>query len=77
MSPRTDFQGHCAFCARPVYAYEGVAYGVVGWEGQRSQGGANQIHLRQRVPEKVAHLQLRPAGVRPAQARDRARPGGA
>ena len=54
--PRTDFIGHCHYCERPVYGYEGPAYGVMGWEAQRSQGGANQILMRQRVPERCAHI---------------------
>lgn len=53
---RVGYIGKCHFCTRTVYKIDGVAYGVVGWEGERSQGGANQIMMRQRVPEKVAHL---------------------
>jgi hypothetical protein len=47
--PPTGYVGTCVFCQRPVYGVEGVAYGVVGWEGVRSAGGANQILMRQRV----------------------------
>ena len=54
--PRTGYVGPCHFCPRAVYEVDGVAYGVVGWEGKRGGGGANQIIMRQRVPEKVAHL---------------------
>ena len=54
--PPTGYVGTCVFCQRPVYGVEGVAYGVVGWEGVRSAGGANQILMRQRVDGKVSHL---------------------
>jgi hypothetical protein len=53
---QTGFQGECFYCRQPVYGVEGVAYGVVGWEGVRAQGGANQIIMRTRVDGKVAHL---------------------
>lgn len=54
--PPTGYLGECAFCRRPVYGVEGAAFGVVGWEGMRSGGGANQIIMRTRVDGKVAHL---------------------
>ena len=50
------YVGPCFFCPRPVTTGEGVAYGVIGWESARAQGGTNHVLLRQRVPEKVAHL---------------------
>ena len=52
---RAGYLGHCHFCTKPVYEADGHAYGVVGFEGIRSGGGANQIMLKQRVPEKIAH----------------------
>lgn len=53
--PRTGYVGECLFCGKFVYEHEGPAYGVIGWEGSRSAGGANQIMLRTRVDGKVAH----------------------
>ena len=54
--PPTGYQGECYYCREGVYTAQGVAFGVVGWEGVRAQGGANQIIMRQRVSGKVAHL---------------------
>lgn len=53
--PPVGYEGHCHFCSEPVYRQHGVCFGVIGWEAVRSQGGANQIIMRTRVPEKVAH----------------------
>jgi hypothetical protein len=52
---RADYLGHCHFCTKAVYGAQGHAFGIVGWEGIRSGGGANMIMLKQRVPEKIAH----------------------
>jgi len=42
----------CAFCEEPVdLKSQGVLQRITGWERKRRQGGANQITLRQTLPE--------------------------
>jgi hypothetical protein len=55
--PAVGYQGRCHYCGEEVNStLGGVAYAVVGWEAIRAGGGANQIIMRTRVPEKVAHV---------------------
>ena len=46
--------GRCHFCGDPV-PLRGAAYRVIGWEVLRSQGGANRILGRERIPGMLAH----------------------
>jgi hypothetical protein len=47
--------GTCEKCKRPVESPQTPAFPVTGWEIARSQGGANSISLRERVPNRVRH----------------------
>lgn len=49
------YYGTCEVCRRPVQSPHTPAYPVTGYEVLRSQGGANAIRNRQRVPGKVLH----------------------
>lgn len=48
------FIGYCHFCGHGVEELD-ACYPVRGWEARRTQGGANAILDRQRVPGNVAH----------------------
>lgn len=55
------YYGACEKCGRAVdttavdVTERRPAFPVTGWETLRSQGGANQIRNRQRVPNRVRH----------------------
>ena len=48
------FVGWCERCGGKVDA-DYAAYPITGWEYARREGGANQIHHRERIPDRVAH----------------------
>lgn len=56
------YHGICEKCGKPVDAskYEIPAWPVTGWEVQRSAGGANVIHGRERIPNRVRHKECLP-----------------
>lgn len=54
------FYGACEKCGQPVYDSNGPAFPVTGWEVLRQEGGANQIKQRERVPNRVRHVQCLP-----------------
>lgn len=60
----------CAFCGQPVVVKsKNTLQKVTGWEKRRSQGGANQIILREVLPE-FAHVdcvEARKLGILPGQ----------
>lgn len=67
------YAGRCHFCGDEVPARL-AAYPVEGWEAARSQGGANRILGRTRLPGMVAHtrcvqdrLARARAGISPGQ----------
>jgi len=57
--------GNCEKCGKPVDdRYSGPftpCFPVVGWEELRTQGGANAIKLRERLPNRVRHLECLPS----------------
>lgn len=59
--------GTCDHCAQPVTGrpgtQDGPAFPVQGWEILREEGGANQIHGRERVPGYVRHVRCLPSRV--------------
>lgn len=60
------FRGTCERCGQPVNPEADgrrAAYPVRGWEVERDGGGANQIRLRQRVPNRVRHERCLPLTV--------------
>lgn len=55
------YYGPCEKCGNPVTDVDGPpAFPVHGWEVQRSEGGANQIKDRQRIPNRVRHARCLP-----------------
>ena len=52
--------GLCEKCHEPVVEPQVPAYPVTGWELLRKQGGANVIHLRERIPNRVRHQKCLP-----------------
>lgn len=52
------FRGNCEKCGKPVDPERDgkrAAFPVLGWEVERKEGGANQIHGRTRIPDRVRH----------------------
>jgi hypothetical protein len=47
--------GVCEKCGRVVEDPQTPAFPVTGWEVGRTQGGANAIRRRERVPDRVRH----------------------
>lgn len=53
--------GTCEKCGLEVTSASGPpAYPVTGWEVQRTDGGANQIKDRERIPNRVRHAYCLP-----------------
>lgn len=52
--------GTCEKCGEVVADPETPAFPIRGWEVSRSQGGANAIRLRERVPNRVRHTTCLP-----------------
>jgi hypothetical protein len=48
-------KSQCEFCHETVEAWHTAAFPITGWETERSQGGANQIKARTRIPDRIAH----------------------
>jgi hypothetical protein len=66
----STYYGICEMCGREVRSPETPAFPVTGWEAGRHGGGANQIMLRERIPNRVAHTTcLEPLRRRARQAR--------
>jgi hypothetical protein len=61
------FYGTCDYCFDPVNGKpgtdDGPAFPVTGWEILREEGGANQIHGRERIPGGVRHVKCLPTKV--------------
>jgi hypothetical protein len=55
--------GTCEKCGLPVEDPETPAFPITGWEVLRSQGGANAIRLRERVPDRVRHVSCLPGAL--------------
>jgi hypothetical protein len=59
----SQFYGACEKCKQPVTDATGPpAFPVTGWEVLRTDGGANQIKLRERIPNRVRHAHCLPNG---------------
>ena len=57
------YYGACESCGQPVRDTNGPpAFPVKGWEVLRADGGANQIKLRERIPNRVRHAHCLPQG---------------
>jgi hypothetical protein len=50
-----SYVGPCVHCGEPVQSFQVHVFKVEGYEETRSQGGANKVMERTRVPDLVWH----------------------